>query len=215
MVPSDIGLSLATTRTAFERRAVLLGSDRAALVEGLSALAEGSGAPGLTQGVVAGADGRVVLVFPGQGWQWVGMAAGLLESSAVFAERVGECAVALAPFVEWSLVDVLRGGEGDAVALERVDVVQPVLWAVMVSLAEVWRSFGVEPAAVIGHSQGEIAAACVAGALSLEDGARVVALRSKALRALSGVVAWCRCRCLWGRFGSGLRCGVSGCRWRR
>ncbi|WP_428837313.1 type I polyketide synthase, partial [Streptomyces malaysiensis] len=186
MVPSDIGLSLATTRTAFERRAVLLGSDRAALVEGLSALAEGSGAPGLTQGVVAGADGRVVLVFPGQGWQWVGMAAGLLESSAVFAERVGECAVALAPFVEWSLVDVLRGGEGDAVALERVDVVQPVLWAVMVSLAEVWRSFGVEPAAVIGHSQGEIAAACVAGALSLEDGARVVALRSKALRALSG-----------------------------
>ncbi|MCD9595346.1 acyltransferase domain-containing protein, partial [Streptomyces sp. 8ZJF_21] len=75
---------------------------------------------------------------------------------------------------------------GDAAALERVDVVQPVLWAVMVSLAEVWRSFGVEPAAVIGHSQGEIAAACVAGALSLEDGARVVALRSKALRALSG-----------------------------
>ncbi|MCL6303054.1 acyltransferase domain-containing protein, partial [Streptomyces kronopolitis] len=63
---------------------------------------------------------------------------------------------------------------------------QPVLWAVMVSLAEVWRAHGVEPAAVVGHSQGEIAAACVAGALSLEDGARVVALRSKAIRALSG-----------------------------
>ncbi|KJS52328.1 hypothetical protein VM98_32155, partial [Streptomyces rubellomurinus subsp. indigoferus] len=70
--------------------------------------------------------------------------------------------------------------------LERVDVVQPVLWAVMVALAEVWRSFGVEPAAVVGHSQGEIAAACVAGALSLEDGARVVALRSRALLGLSG-----------------------------
>ncbi|WP_370467272.1 beta-ketoacyl synthase N-terminal-like domain-containing protein, partial [Streptomyces sp. 5-10] len=111
------------------------------------------------------------------------MAAGLLESSPVFAERMGECAAALAPFVEWSLVDVL----GDAAALERVDVVQPVLWAVMVSLAELWRSYGVEPAAVIGHSQGEIAAACVAGALSLEDAAKVVALRSKALRALSGL----------------------------
>ncbi|MBI0301536.1 acyltransferase domain-containing protein, partial [Streptomyces sp. PRKS01-29] len=92
----------------------------------------------------------------------------------VFAERLGECAAALAPFVDWSLVEVL----GDPVALGRVDVVQPVLWAVMVSLAELWRSYGVEPSAVIGHSQGEIAAACVAGALSLEDAARVVALRS-------------------------------------
>ncbi|MGV9856630.1 type I polyketide synthase, partial [Streptomyces sp. NPDC003442] len=179
----DIGFSLAATRSAFEHRGVVLGSDRAALAEGLRAVAEGGGAPGLVRGVVAGGDGRAVLVFPGQGSQWVGMAVGLLESSPVFAERLGECAVALGPFVDWSLVDVL----GDEVALGRVDVVQPVLWAVMVSLAELWRSYGVEPAAVIGHSQGEIAAACVAGGLSLEDAARVVALRSKALRALSGL----------------------------
>ncbi|MYQ65134.1 acyltransferase domain-containing protein, partial [Streptomyces sp. SID4950] len=86
----------------------------------------------------------------------------------------------------WSLLDVLNGAEG-AASLERVDVVQPALWAVMVSLAEVWRAHGVEPAAVVGHSQGEIAAAVVAGGLSLEDGARVVALRSQALRALSGL----------------------------
>ncbi|WP_156179182.1 acyltransferase domain-containing protein, partial [Saccharothrix sp. ST-888] len=78
------------------------------------------------------------------------------------------------------LEDVLLGRAGEA-WLERVDVVQPVLWAVMVSLAGVWRSAGVRPAAVVGHSQGEIAAAVVAGALSLEDGARVVALRSKAI----------------------------------
>ncbi|MCL6303048.1 acyltransferase domain-containing protein, partial [Streptomyces kronopolitis] len=96
-----------------------------------------------------------------------------------------ECEAALEPFTDWSLSAVLRGEEG-APGLDRVDVVQPVLWAVMVSLAEVWRAHGVEPAAVVGHSQGEIAAACVAGALSLEDGARVVALRSKAIRALSG-----------------------------
>ncbi|WP_413105775.1 type I polyketide synthase [Streptomyces sp. Inha503] len=178
----DVGFSLAVTRSAFEHRAVVLGCDRAALVGGLGAVAEGGGAPGLVRGVVVGGDGRAVLVFPGQGSQWVGMAAGLLGSSSVFAERMGECAAALAPFVDWSLGDVL----GDEVALGRVDVVQPVLWAVMVSLAEVWRSFGVVPAAVVGHSQGEIAAACVAGALSLEDAARVVALRSKALRALSG-----------------------------
>ncbi|MFJ2116647.1 SDR family NAD(P)-dependent oxidoreductase, partial [Streptomyces sp. NPDC087850] len=114
------------------------------------------------------------------------MGARLLEESPVFAARVGECAVALAGFVEWSLVDVLRGVVG-APSLERVDVVQPVSFAVMVSLAEVWRSCGVVPAAVVGHSQGEIAAAVVSGALSLEDGARVVALRSRVIgRRLAG-----------------------------
>ncbi|MFD0493497.1 type I polyketide synthase [Streptomyces rhizosphaericus] len=183
--PADVGLSLATTRSVFEHRAVVLAGDGDGLMNGLGALAEGNASPGVVRGVAAARD-RAVLVFPGQGSQWVGMAAGLLESSPVFAERIGECAAALAPFVDWPLADVLRGGEGAAVALERVDVVQPVLWAVMVSLAELWRSYGVEPAAVIGHSQGEIAAACVAGALSLEDAAKVVALRSQAIRALSG-----------------------------
>ena len=79
----------------------------------------------------------------------------------------------------------MRGVPG-APGLDRVDVVQPVLWAVMVSLAALWRSVGVVPDAVIGHSQGEIAAACVAGALSLEDAARVVALRSRLLVGLAG-----------------------------
>ncbi|WP_158854257.1 acyltransferase domain-containing protein, partial [Streptomyces sp. NRRL F-5650] len=79
---------------------------------------------------------------------------------------------------DWSLRDVVFRGGGDPL-WGRVDVVQPVLWAVMVSLAAVWRSLGVEPAAVVGHSQGEVAAACVAGGLSLEDGARVVAVRSR------------------------------------
>ncbi|WP_308405412.1 type I polyketide synthase, partial [Streptomyces rugosispiralis] len=181
--PVDVGLSLVTTRAVFDRRAVVLGADRTALVSGLTALAQGREATGVVRGVATGSSDRVAFVFPGQGAQWVGMAAGLLDSSPVFAERVAECAAALAPFVDWSLAEVLS----DPAALERVDVVQPVLWAVMVSLAELWRSYGVEPAAVIGHSQGEIAAACVAGALSLEDAAKVVALRSKALRALSGL----------------------------
>ncbi|MCB8908451.1 SDR family NAD(P)-dependent oxidoreductase, partial [Streptomyces sp. CB02980] len=108
------------------------------------------------------------------------------DSSEVFAGRVAECERALAPFVEWSLTDVLRG-DADAALLERVDVIQPASFAVMVSLAAMWRAAGVVPDAVLGHSQGEIAAACVAGALSLEDAARVVALRSQAIgRVLSG-----------------------------
>ncbi|WP_440107972.1 acyltransferase domain-containing protein, partial [Streptosporangium sp. H16] len=109
----------------------------------------------------------------------------LLETSAVFAARMAECEAALSGFVDWSLTGVLRAEEGQP-GFDRVDVVQPVLWAMMVSLAQVWQSLGVEPAAVVGHSQGEIAAAVVAGALSLEDGARVVALRSRAIVALAG-----------------------------
>ncbi|MFT2020398.1 SDR family NAD(P)-dependent oxidoreductase [Streptomyces sp. 796.1] len=185
---ADVGWSLATTRAVFDHRAVVVGQDRDELLVGLEALAAGETYPGLV-GPETPATGATttgpVLVFPGQGSQWVGMGAGLLEASPVFAARVAECEQALAPYVDWSLTEVLRGGV-DAAELSRVDVVQPVLWAVMVSLAEVWSHQGVTPGAVVGHSQGEIAAAVVAGALTLADGAKVVALRSKALRRLAG-----------------------------
>ncbi|WP_033261138.1 type I polyketide synthase [Amycolatopsis vancoresmycina] len=174
---ADIGFSLVTTRASLPHRAVVVGD----LAAGLTALAAGTPAANVVTGV-AEAPGKVALVFPGQGSQWPGMALELAESSPVFAARLDECATALESFVDWSLRDVLA----DAAALDRVDVVQPALFAVMVSLAELWRSFGVVPDAVVGHSQGEIAAAVVSGALSLEDGARVVALRSKAILALAG-----------------------------
>ncbi|QCX74521.1 Erythronolide synthase, modules 3 and 4 [Streptomyces sp. YIM 121038] len=182
--PADVGHSLATTRAAFEHRAAAVGRDRDALLAALDTLIDGRTGPGAVRGTTA-QDRRAVFVFPGQGSQWPGMARELLDSSPEFAARITACAEALAPYTEWSLLDVLREAS-EAPSLERVDVVQPVLFAVMVSLAEVWRSYGVEPAAVVGHSQGEIAAACVAGALTLKDAARVVALRSKALRALTG-----------------------------
>ncbi|HEU5471637.1 MAG TPA: SDR family NAD(P)-dependent oxidoreductase [Actinophytocola sp.] len=181
--PVDVAWSLATTRATLAHRAVVLGADVAELRGALAALAEGTEPPGVVSGVPRGSSG-VVFVFPGQGSQWVGMAAELLESSEVFRARLEECERALGEFVDWSLLDVLRG-KG---SLDRVDVVQPVLWAVLVSLAELWRSVGVLPAAVVGHSQGEIAAACVAGVLSLSDGARVVALRARAIaEELSGL----------------------------
>ncbi|MFD8518312.1 type I polyketide synthase [Streptomyces antimycoticus] len=181
--PADVGLSLATTRALFDHRAVVVGGGVEDFRSGLTALTRGEPGGLVAQGV-AGSAGKPVFVFPGQGSQWVGMAVELLDSSPVFAGRIAECEVALSGFVEWSLVEVLRGG---GPGLGRVDVVQPALWAVMVSLAEVWRACGVTPAAVVGHSQGEIAAAVVAGGLSLEDGARVVALRSQAIaRGLAG-----------------------------
>ncbi|MGO9383237.1 MAG: acyltransferase domain-containing protein, partial [Mycobacterium sp.] len=181
---ADVGWSLVSTRSVFDHRAVVVGADREQLMAELAGLTVGE--PGANAVVgQAQAVGKTVLVFPGQGSQWVGMGAELLDTSKVFAGHMHQCDKALGEHVEWSLIDVIRGVSG-ARGLDRVDVVQPVLWAVMVSLAELWRSLGVVPDAVIGHSQGEIAAAYVAGGLSLEDAARVVALRSRLLVRLSG-----------------------------
>jgi acyl transferase domain-containing protein/acyl-CoA synthetase (AMP-forming)/AMP-acid ligase II len=169
----DIAHTLAG-RAALPHRAAVIGRTRSDLLGGLTAL------PAAPAPV---AEDRIAFLFPGQGSEWVGMALELLDSSRAFAETMAECGQALSAFVDWDPRAMLA----DENALARVDVVQPVLWATMVSLAAAWRSFGVRPDAVVGHSQGEIAAACVAGVLSLEDGARVVALRSRALLELSGL----------------------------
>ncbi len=186
----SIGYSLAH-RPRFGERAVVVGEQREELLGKLKALEEAKPSAGAIHGIV-GAEGvsaqsmrKVVFVFPGQGSQWDGMALQLLDSSPVFAHSIEACAAALAPHIDWSLQDVLRGVSG-APGLDRVDVVQPVLFAVMVSLAELWRACGLHPAAVVGHSQGEIAAAHVAGGMSLQDAARVVALRSQMLARLTG-----------------------------
>ena len=182
--PGDVGWSLAATRAVFEHRAVVLGPGREQLAAGLDALAAGEPAAGVAAGAVPlGGAGRVVFVFPGQGAQWAGMGRELAAVSPVFAARLAECAQALAPHVGWDLRDVIEGADGTP-GLDSAEVTQPVLWAVMVSLAAVWQAAGVRPDAVLGHSQGEIAAATVAGILSLEDAARVVAVRSRALSAL-------------------------------
>ncbi len=180
--PRDVAFSLAK-RAPLEHRAVVLGDDRSELLEGLQALAGGELLSAPTSGLAH--ESTVVFVFPGQGSQWAGMAAELLDRSPVFRAQLAECERALEPFVDWSLQDVLRAVDG-APSLERVDVVQPALFAVMVSLAELWRACGVHPDAVVGHSQGEVAAAYVSGALSLSDAARVVTARSAALVALAG-----------------------------
>ena len=184
--PADIGRALATSRTRFECRAAVLGTDAGTFADAMTALSTGAPSPDLITGSAVG--GRTVFVFPGQGSQWPGMAVNLLDSSPVFAGHMTRCADALAPYVDWSLLEALHGAPG-APALDRVNVIQPILWAIMISLAELWRSSGVHPDAVIGHSQGEIAAAYVAGALSLQDSAKIVALRSQAIAAITGTGA--------------------------
>ena len=184
--PADVGYALATSRAALAHRAVVLGPDPDELAKGLRAVARGRAARSVVKASgPAVPPGRVAFIFPGQGGQWAGMATELMDGSALFRAQLETCAQALEPYLRWSVIDVLRG-EPTAPPLEMPDVIQPALFAMMVSLAGLWRAHGVEPTAVVGHSQGEIAAACVAGALSMEEAARVVSLRSQAAMDMLG-----------------------------
>ncbi|MCK2244830.1 MULTISPECIES: type I polyketide synthase [unclassified Crossiella] len=175
-----LSTTLAEGRAGFEHRAVLIAADQDELRAGLSTVSTGDSAPNLVTGTATN-PGKVVFVFPGQGSQWPGMALDLLDTEPVFAEALGECAQAIEAHVDWRLLDVLRSGE-----LDRIEVVQPVLFAIMVALARLWQTHGVRPDAVVGHSQGEIAAAHIAGALTLADAARIVVRRSRLLTSLVG-----------------------------
>ncbi|MFE2303578.1 type I polyketide synthase [Streptomyces sp. NPDC059445] len=178
------GWSLLANRSRFEHRAVVLGRTKDELLDALGALSQGTESAAVVDGT-AGHLGSVAFMFPGQGSQWAGMGRELYAAFPVFARSMDACADALAEWTDWSLLDVIRGVP-DAPGLDRVDVVQPALFSVMVSMAALWRSWGVQPSAVVGHSQGEIAAAHVCGALSLRDATKIVALRSKALVELIG-----------------------------
>ena len=181
--PADVAWSLATTRALFHHRAAVLAADRDTLLAGLDALAEGRSLPLGTVSDVAG-EGGVVLMFPGQGGQWAGMARDLMARSPVFAAALRECAEVISGLVDWDLLEAVTDPDGEL--LDRIDVVQPALFAVMVSLARLWQSWGVRIDAVVGHSQGELAAACVSGALTLADAALVAVTRSRLLAKLSG-----------------------------
>ncbi|MEW1780543.1 type I polyketide synthase, partial [Streptomyces sp. NPDC086777] len=177
--PAAVARGLAFHRARLDRRAVVLGTTSEELSSGLKALAAGEQAPNVVTGT-ADVDGKTVFVFPGQGHQWAGMGAQLLETEWVFAQAITDCANAFSTYVDWDLTAVLRQADG-APGLDRVDVVQPASFALMTALARLWQHHGIHPDAVIGHSQGEIAAAHIAGALTLDDAARIITLRSQAI----------------------------------
>ncbi|MFI6744406.1 type I polyketide synthase, partial [Nonomuraea sp. NPDC050451] len=171
-----VGVSLVRARAAFEDRAVVVGADREELLGGLRALAAGESDPAVVSGTASGRR-DAVLVFPGQGAQWAGMGVELAQASPVFAARLEECFTEIRRWVDWDPAQVLA--DADGAGLESIEVLQPMAFAVGVALAALWESAGVRPTAVVGHSQGEVAAACVAGVLSLADAVRVVVLRSR------------------------------------
>ena len=178
---ADVGWSLATTRSLFEHRAVLVGGDREQFVAGLTGLAAGESGAGLVAGRVQGA-GNTAFVFPGQGSQWLGMGAALYERFPLFANTFDEAVRALDDHVRIPLKGVMWGG--DAELLQNTEFAQPALFAVEVALAALWQSWGVVPDVVMGHSVGEITAAYVAGVLSLADAAKVVAARGRLMAGL-------------------------------
>ncbi|WEB45495.1 SDR family NAD(P)-dependent oxidoreductase [Streptomyces yunnanensis] len=186
LLPALAG-TLAWQRDHFPFRAAFTGTGPEEIHDRLTRYAAGPDEelPGVVSGRAAEEAGRVAFVFPGQGSQWAGMGRQLLATDPVFAAVIQRCAKALEPHFPWDLVKIVAGEAGEE-WLSRIDMLQPTLWAVSVSLAEVWRAAGVEPDVVIGHSQGEVTAATVAGALSYEDAALVMARRSAIARRTSG-----------------------------
>jgi len=182
----DVAYSLATTRTALDARIGVVAGTREELSSTLESVMKGETPFGAVRGqVTAGGAGKVVFVFPGQGSQWLGMGRTLLQQETVFQAAMVECDRAIQAEAGFSVLSELTADE-ESSQLGRIDVVQPVLFAVQVALTALWRSWGIEPNAVVGHSMGEVAAAHVAGALTLKDAATVICRRSRLLRRISG-----------------------------
>ncbi|MBP2055453.1 acyl transferase domain-containing protein/acyl carrier protein, partial [Streptomyces griseochromogenes] len=182
--PVDVGWSLAVSRSVFEHRAVVVGADREQLMTGLERLAAGASAGSVVSGVTRSGV-RVGLVFAGQGSQWVGMGRGLYEGSPVFAEAFDQACGLLELELGVSVRDVVLGADGvDEGLVDQTLYAQAGLFAFEVALAAVLKAAGVVADAVLGHSVGEVAAAYVAGVLSLGDASRLVAARARLMQAL-------------------------------
>ncbi|GAB3225711.1 type I polyketide synthase [Mycolicibacterium hippocampi] len=179
---SEVAHTLNHHRSQHAAFATVVARDTAQAVAGLRALAAGQSAPGVVGAASGSPKPGTVFVYSGQGSQWAGMARRLLTDEPVFAQALADIEPVFVEQVGFSLRDIIAGGEpvsGDA-------QVQPVLMGLQLALTELWRSYGVHPDAVIGHSMGEVTAAVVAGALTLADGLKVIAQRSAIMSRLAG-----------------------------
>lgn len=176
---ADVAYTQLTGRSSLDYRWACVAETRSALIEMLD------GASEVDSSTVTPSVPKIVFVFPGQGAQWLGMGRQLLDTEPAFRAALTDCDEAIRAEVGWSVIDSLRAPE-EASRLDQIEVVQPVTFAIQVALAALWRAWGVEPEAVVGHSMGEVAAACVSGALSLGDGVAIICRRSALLRRIRG-----------------------------
>lgn len=183
----DICYTADVRRGHHDYRLALLGESRDQMIAGLEEFIRSeASAPSLLGRRISSRKRKLVFVFPGQGSQWFGMGRRLLQHYPVFRNVVIECDHAFRAYCEWSLLSELSLTDPAKSRMGEIDVLQPALFAVQIALAALWRSWGIEPDAVVGHSMGEIAAAYAAGALTLEDAARVICERSRLLKPTIG-----------------------------
>lgn len=178
----DVSHTLSVRRSHARHRLGVVAGDRGDLVERLRAHAEGRTAPGIATGTARDTGAGPVFIYSGHGSQWATMGQGLLGSDPDFSAAVDEMEPLLRAEGGFSLRAVLTAPE----VVTGVDRVQPVIFAFQIALTAMWRARGIRPAAVIGHSMGEVAAAVTAGALSLRDGVRVICRRARLLKRTAG-----------------------------
>ena len=184
---TDILYTAAKRRTRHAKRLALVGSSAEDLIEKLEAFRANNSHADVAQGQAMPASERgLAFVFSGQGPQWPGMGRELMQSEPVFRAKIEEIEALLRQYVDWPLADELRKPEGES-RLNETEVAQPAIFAMQVALAALWKSWGITPEAVVGHSIGEIAAAHIAGVLSLEDAVRVVYHRSRLMQRVTGL----------------------------
>jgi acyl transferase domain-containing protein/surfactin synthase thioesterase subunit/NADP-dependent 3-hydroxy acid dehydrogenase YdfG/acyl carrier protein len=176
-------VATAINKPSFDYRMMLSATSKEEFVNALS-LATEDALHAVPQ-KLRGEKNKLVMVFPGQGSQWLGMGQELFVKEPIFKASIEQSDKAFQPFVDWSLVEQLNA-TSETSRLNEINVIQPMLFAVQVALAHLWMSWGVRPDAVVGHSMGEVAAAHIAGAVSLDEAAAIICTRSLLMRTVSG-----------------------------
>jgi acyl transferase domain-containing protein/surfactin synthase thioesterase subunit/acyl carrier protein len=170
-------------KPALDHRILFTGKDKNEIVHALENFIQDSDE--VTSHKPLTAEAKIVLIFPGQGSQWLGMGRELFDQEPVFRQSIEDCDKAFRAYTDWSLKDQLFASAEQS-RLTEIQVIQPALCAVQIGLAKLWMSWGIKPHAVVGHSMGEVAAAFISGALSLDDAARIICTRSRLMKTVSG-----------------------------
>ena len=183
----DLTYTANTRRTLFNDRLAVVGATHNEMAEALATYLNGEPRGNILSGHQAiGSQYKCVFVFSGQGPQWWAMGRELMEQELTFRASIEACNVLLKQYADWSLLEELTRSEEES-RLDQTAIAQPAIFALQIALVELWRSWGIVPDAVVGHSVGEIAAAHVAGVLSLEDAIRVVYHRARLMQQATGL----------------------------